>query len=78
MPIVPKLTFEGLVIGDLFVAIKVIPCDVRGERVADNAVIWRKISPLRAVQLMSFDPFVWSATDTLFDPNYRIIRIIPG
>jgi len=78
MPIVPKLTFAKLEVGMLFVAIKVIPCDVRGERIADNARLWRKVTDTRAVQAMCFEPLIWDKLDVTFDPSYRIIAILPG
>jgi hypothetical protein len=74
----PKLTFAKLEVGMLFVAIKVIPCDVRGERIADNATLWRKVTDTRAVQAMCFEPIIWSKADRPFDPSYRIVAILPG
>lgn len=74
----PTLTFAELRIGEMFVAIKVTPRPVEGERVANQATICRKVTAERAVTAMMFDPLIWSATPTRFDPTYRIIHIIPG
>ncbi len=73
----PKLRFRDLKIGDVFVAIKVVPDEIHGERIKDTANIFKKVSDTKAAGALAIDSNIWSPVAWPFDPSYRVIQILP-